>query len=56
MAEAVIHLPDVIHMVTLKAKITGDRAFALRIWLGCKVMALAALIIGCGIEIDTDGK
>jgi hypothetical protein len=37
--------------LTLEVTITGGRVFGFRIWLGSKIIKLAALVMGCGIEI-----
>ena len=56
MAEATIHLPDMMQRVTLHVTVTGQRRVAIRVWLGSKLILLAARIMGCGIEITTDTK
>lgn len=52
MAQANIHIPDEMRRITLKVRITGRRRSALRVWLGCKIITLASVIMGTGLEID----
>lgn len=46
-------MPKLMKQISIKAVVTGARQVRFRIWLGTKVMLLAAWIIGCSIEIDT---
>ncbi|CDO35000.1 hypothetical protein [Novosphingobium sp. KN65.2] len=51
--KAEISMPKLMKQISIKAVVTGARQVRFRIWLGTKVMLLAAWIIGCSIEIDT---
>ncbi len=48
-----IPMSDAMRQLTLSFRLTGVRIAAARLWLGCQVIKLAALIIGCGVEIET---
>ncbi|UZW54964.1 hypothetical protein NUH86_16035 [Sphingobium sp. JS3065] len=50
--KADITMPKVMSQVTIEATVTGVRRTRIRIWLGCKVMMLAAAIMGCNVEMD----
>lgn len=46
-----LHLPNLTRRITLHMVITGQRQFAIRMWIGRKLLILAAAVIGCGVEI-----
>jgi hypothetical protein len=52
MAEAIVHLPDAMHEVTISVKLTGRRQLRARLWIGGLLLQLAALVIGCNVEIE----
>lgn len=37
--------------LTAEIRVTGLRWLRARLWLGSRILKLAALVIGCGIEI-----
>lgn len=39
------------HM-TMQVDIAGLRVFRLRVWLGMKLIALAAWVIGCSVKVE----
>jgi len=51
--KADISMPKVMRGVTIEAIVTGRRRTGVRLWLGCKIMMIAAAVIGCSIEVDT---
>lgn len=53
-AEHSIPMSTVMRQMTLSIRITGAKTAAARMWLGAQIMKLAALVIGCQIEITTD--
>lgn len=38
--------------LVINVKLTGVRGWRVRVWLGLKLMTLAARVIGCGIHIE----
>ena len=48
-----ISVGAVVKNMTLMVEVpfTGVRWFRCRFWLGARLIALAALVIGCGIEV-----
>ncbi len=42
---------EIANSLRLTVTITGVRRFRFRIWIGAQLIQLAALAIGCGIEI-----
>lgn len=54
MAEAVIPMSEVMRSVTINVRITGAKVAAARLRAGAQLIKLAALIIGCNIEIQTE--
>jgi len=40
--------------VTLSVKIKFTRELKLRLWIATKLMNLAAIILGCGFDIETE--
>jgi hypothetical protein len=46
-----LHLPSLTRRITLHMVITGKRQFAVRLWIGRKLLILAGAVIGCGLEI-----
>lgn len=42
--------------LTINVRITGMKVARARLWLGTRVMMLAAVVIGCGIEFDAKSK
>jgi hypothetical protein len=40
--------------LTVELRASGVRLFKFRAWLGAQIMKLAALVIGCRIEIKGD--
>jgi hypothetical protein len=51
---ASITMPELMRNITLHIRVTGQRVTAIRFWLGTRLLRLAAWVIGCGIEIDTE--
>lgn len=45
-------MPKAVRGVTIDVAVTGVKRTRIRIWLGCKLMLLAAFIMGCNIEVD----
>lgn len=54
MADAVINMAKVISSVTINVRVTGMAMAKARLWAGAQVMKLAALIMGCGIELEAE--
>ena len=54
MADAVINMGKVLRDVTVFVKIVGMKPARARLWAGAQVMKLAALIMGCDIEIEAE--
>lgn len=52
MAQAHVHMPDVMSGLTLTVRTTGKNAMKARLWLGMQMLKLSARIMGCGIEIS----
>lgn len=54
MASARIHIPHVMSGLTLQVQVTGMAAMKIRLWLGLRMMKLAAKVMGTGIRISLD--
>lgn len=54
MAEAVFSMADAMRNVTLTVRITGQRRYAVRQWIAVRLMALAAVVLGCGFAADVE--
>lgn len=52
--KAEVHLPPLMRRITIQAKITGVKRTKLRVWFGCKIMMLAAAVMGCNIEVNIE--
>ena len=52
--KAEISLPAVMRDVTIQAVVTGKRRTAFRTWLGCKIFVLAAMVIGCSVDLSVE--
>lgn len=50
--KAEIAMSTVMANVTLSVKVTGVRANHVRVWVGLRLLRLAALVMGCGIRLD----
>ena len=40
--------------MTLNVNVTGLRAWKWRVWIGLRLIRIAALIIGCGFHVERD--
>lgn len=60
MASTTLTLPvsDAVRRCTLQVRVrlTGQRLFALRLWLGTRLIRLAAFVLGCYIALDVEGR
>lgn len=43
---------ELMNHVTLEVTVSGQREHKIRAWCGTKLMALAAWVLGCHIEVD----
>jgi hypothetical protein len=50
--KAEISMPKMMRSITIQAVVTGERRTRLRIWLGSKIMMIAAAVMGCNVEVD----
>lgn len=50
--KANVHVPSLMNAVTMNVTLTGVREWRIRLWLGVKLITLAARVIGCGIVVD----
>jgi hypothetical protein len=46
-----IHMPSLMREVTMQLRVTGQTSASVRIWIGAKLIALAAWIMGTCIEL-----
>jgi hypothetical protein len=55
MADTSVNIPvsRVMHKITMQVNVTGMKTWRVRMWLGVQTMKLAALIMGCNIEVKT---
>ncbi len=53
-----VHLPmsTVASHITLNVRVTGERLFFARFWMAVQIMKLAALVAGCGINVELNHK
>lgn len=51
-----INLAGGLRQASVMLKAVGVRRFCVRLWLGRKVLWLAASILGCGFTIDDDTR
>jgi hypothetical protein len=49
-------MSKVVRDITFDIRITGQKVAKARLWLGTRIIMLAALIIGCTINIDCSHK
>ena len=47
-----LDMVDLMHSMTIQVKVKRGKELRVRFWLACKLIALAALILNCHIEID----
>ena len=54
MAKTEVNIPmqRLVGHMTITVNVTGVRAARMRLWIGIRLIRLAALIIGCGIKVD----
>lgn len=50
--KAEISVPKLTRQITIKAVVTGVRRTRLRVWLGCKLLMLAAAVMGCNVDVE----
>lgn len=53
MADATISMQRLMRNVTLTVRLTGHRQFVVRQWIAVRLLALAALVLGCQIDVQT---
>jgi hypothetical protein len=51
-----IPMAQVMERVQLTFRLTEIKRFQVRIWIGTKLLLLAALVMGCGIEVINEDK
>ena len=52
-----VPVQSVMRNITLHVNVTGIQLWRLRMWLGIQCLKLAALVMGCGMEItQKDGS
>jgi hypothetical protein len=51
--ELKIPMSEVVSKITMTIFVTGQRTFALRFWLGIKLLKFAAFVIGMPIHLTT---
>lgn len=54
-SEVTIPIDGVMAGLTLHVRVTGLNVFRARLWAGAQLMKLAALIIGCRVDVSLDG-
>lgn len=54
MVSAEVHLPRAMSNVTMRVRITGQRSFAMRVWLAVRIMKVAARVLGCNLDVDAE--
>lgn len=52
--EVNVPMSEVMSGLTLNVRITGMKITKARLWLGEQLLKLAALVMGCGIEISLE--
>ncbi len=50
--DANVSMPKIMRSVTLRVNLRGVKSWRLRLWVGTRLLKLAALVIGCGIRFD----
>ncbi|AHE52634.1 hypothetical protein [Sphingomonas sanxanigenens] len=45
-----------VRSLTLSVRISGQKRAAARIWIGAQIIKLAALAIGCSVEIEVEKR
>ncbi len=48
-----VNAGELMHHTTMHIRITGVRTFRARIWLGVRLISLAARIMGMGVQVET---
>lgn len=54
MADATISMRRIMRDTTMTVRLTGQRTFAVRTWIAVRLMALAALVLGCRSDIGVE--
>lgn len=54
MTIAQVDMAEVMSGLTMQVQVTGVRMLRVRLWLGLRVLKLAAMIMGCGIAVSLD--
>lgn len=47
-----ISLAEAVSKTTLRVKVRREASTRWRIWLGCRILVMAAHIIGCKIDVE----
>jgi len=47
-----VDMVELMNSMTIQVKVKRAKELRVRFWLACKLIALAALILNCAIEID----
>jgi hypothetical protein len=55
-ADIDIKAGSVMRNVIMRVSVNGVRTFRLRLWLGVQLIRLAAVAMGCGIQVDYESK
>jgi len=51
---ATVKMSEIARELTMNVRVTGLKMFSVRMWIGLRVMRIAAAIIGCKSRIDVD--
>lgn len=51
---ASVSMGSVMRNVTMKVRVTGVHTFRIRLWMGGLLIRLGAVVMGCGIQVDTE--
>lgn len=54
MATLDLHMPSAMRNVTMTIRITGQREFRIRTWVAVRLMAVAAVVLGCNIAVEME--
>ncbi|AHE56013.1 hypothetical protein [Sphingomonas sanxanigenens] len=52
MSQIKVNPADAMRGLTLTTKLTGMKRLAVRIWIGTRILMLAAMVFGCRVEVD----
>jgi hypothetical protein len=51
-----VNAADAMKNITMTVRVTGMQQVKIRTWVGCQLIRLAAVVMGCGMVIHTQTR